>query len=86
LPLFFGVVHGDVKLRMLPLDCQGCLLGCFVCCVSRLQLPIDRNIELFAEGRLAELSRRDCWLLAAIGFVTLLVRLEGLVAFRVAIP
>jgi hypothetical protein len=25
-------------------------------------------------------------LLAAIGFVTLLVRLEGLVAFRVAIP
>jgi len=58
--LLFGVVHGHMKLWMLLFDCQRRLLSRFVRCVSRLKLPIDRNMKLLDEGRLAGFSYRGC--------------------------
>jgi hypothetical protein len=58
MPLFFGVKYGHMKLWIPLFDCQCCLLSRFVRFVSRLQLPINRNMKRFGEGRLAEFSDR----------------------------
>jgi hypothetical protein len=59
MPLLFGVINGHLQLRMLFFDRQRCLLGCFVCFVSGLQLPINRNMKLFNERRSGAFSRRN---------------------------
>jgi hypothetical protein len=60
MPLFFGVKYGHLKLWIPLFDCQCRLLSRFVCFMSRLQLPINRNMKRFGEGRLAESSDRGC--------------------------
>jgi hypothetical protein len=57
-PPLFGVKYGHMKLWIPLFDCQCRHLSRFVCFMSRLQLPINRNMKRFDEGRLAESSDR----------------------------
>jgi hypothetical protein len=57
--LLFGVIDGHLQLRMQLFDRQRCLLGGFVCSVSGLQLPINRNMKRFDERRPGAFSRRN---------------------------
>ena len=58
MPLFFGIKYGHLKLWIALFNSKRCLLGRIVRFVSRLQLPIDRNMKWFGKGRLAESSNR----------------------------
>jgi hypothetical protein len=60
MPLLLGIKYGHMKLWIPLFDCQSCLLSRFVRFVSRLQLPINRNMKRFGEGWLAEFSDRGC--------------------------
>jgi hypothetical protein len=64
MPPFFGVKYRHVKLWIQPFDSKRRLLSCLVRFVSRLQLPIDRNMKWLGEGRFADCSDRGC---SAIG-------------------
>jgi hypothetical protein len=52
-----SVKYGHMKLWILPLDYQRRLLGRFVRLVSRLQLPVDRDVKWLGQ-RYAEFSNR----------------------------
>jgi len=57
--LLFGVVNSHLQLRILFFDRLRRLRGCFVCPISGLQLPINRNMKRFDERRRCALWRRD---------------------------
>jgi predicted Co/Zn/Cd cation transporter (cation efflux family) len=56
--LIFDGVYGHMKLCMPLLDCQRRLLSRFIRVVPRFQLPIDRYVERFRQGRFAGSSYR----------------------------
>jgi len=60
MPLLPDVKYGYMKLWISPFDRQRRLLGRFVRLVSRLQLPVDRNVKWFGQRRFADRSGRGC--------------------------